>query len=518
MRTRSHRAPRLLAALAVLGTSAVPGIAQDADAPLSAIPWLSESLTRPQQGTANPSPAGLAPVPPPEPIEIAPLPAPDPDATGLRPTRGGALWSASDAEDLAASLRTMPDQSLPAAQDLYTALLLAESAPPRSETTQSSGFLRARVDALLRLGALEPALALIERAGPERPELFRRWFDVSLLTGFEKRACATMAATPSLAPTAAARVFCLAREGRWETAVVTLEATAALGTLSEEDANRMARFLDPDLFEGDPPMPRPDPVTPLLFRVHEALGEPIPTRHLPLAFAHADLRHVIGWKARIEAAERLARVGAVPADTLLAIYSTRRPSASGGVWERVARMQALDIALNSGRADAVATALEPARAVMAEAGLEPVLAHMVAPRLARLPLRGDAAQTALRLRLLSNRALALEPAPLPDDLSPDLAFAAALAAGEAARAVPPGPRAAAIRAAFTDGTPDPGDAAFLAEGRTGEALLRALKRLAPGGEADPGEVARAIALLRATDREDIALQAALQYLLSAPSP
>lgn len=518
MGTSPHRVRRLLGTLVMLGASAGPGLTQESDAPLSAIPWLSESLAQPSKPSAAPSTVGLAPVPRPDPIEVAPLPAPDPDATGLRPARGGALWAASDADQLAAALRAMPDQSLPAAQELYSALLLAESAPPRTVSGQSSGFLRARVDALLRLGALEPALALIERAGPERPELFRRWFDVSLLTGFEKRACATMAATPSLAPTAAARVFCLAREGRWETAVVTLEATAALGTLSDEDADRMARFLDPDLFEGEPPMPRPDPVTPLLFRVHEALGEPIPTRNLPLAFAHADLRHVIGWKARIEAAERLARVGAVPADTLLAIYSARRPSASGGVWDRVARMQALDIALNSGRADSVAAALEPARAVMEEAGLEPVLAHMVAPRLARLPLEGAAGQTALRLRLLSNRPLALEPAQLPADPPPDLAFAAALAAGEAARAVPPGPRAAAIRAAFTDGTPDAGDAALLEEDRTGEALLRALKRLAPGGEADPGEVARAITLLRAAGREDIAMHAALQYLLSDPTP
>ncbi len=487
-------------------------------APLSAIPWLSESLALPPE----PDPDAASPLPPPEPIAVAPLPAPDPDATGLRPARG-ALWARSDATVLAGALASMPNQSLPAAQDLYTALLLAESTPPRSNGIGPSGFLLARADALLRLGALEPALALIERAGPERPELFRRWFDVSLLTGFEKRACATMAATPSLAPTAAARVFCLAREGRWETAVVTLEATAALGTLSDADADRMARFLDPELFEGEPPMARPDPVTPLLFRVHEALGEPIPTRDLPLAFAHADLRHVIGWKARIEAAERLARVGAIPAETLLAIYSARQPSASGGVWDRVARMQELDIALNSGRAGAVARALGPARSAMAAVGLEPVLAHMVAPRLERLPLTGAAAQSALRLRLLSNRPLALERGARDADTlaetdDPMLAFAAALATGQVARATPPGPRAAAIRAAFTDGRTEPADAALLADGRTGEALLGALRRLAPGAEADPAAAGRSVALLRAAGREDIALQVALQYLLGAPQP
>ena len=46
----------------------------------------------------------------------------------------------------------------------------------------------------------------------------------------------------------------------------------------------------------------------------EAIGTPLPTAPLPLAFAHSDLRHTAGWKARIEAAERLVRTGAVSAN------------------------------------------------------------------------------------------------------------------------------------------------------------------------------------------------------------
>lgn len=497
-----------------LAASAAP---QEETSPLSAIPWLSDVVNQPE--STDPTAPPPTPLVPPESIQVRPLPGPDPNGAGLRAPGPVALWASSEDTSVSAALRGMERQSLPAAQDLFTALLVAEAIPPKTPANGKSSFLLSRIDALLLMGALDPALALIERAGPEQPFLFQRWFDVALLTGYEKRACATMAATPSLAPTAAARVFCLAREGRWETAVVTLEATAALGNLSEEDAYRMARFLDPELFEGDPPMTRPEPVTPLLFRVHEALGEPIATRDLPYAFAHSDLRQIVGWKAQIEAAERLARIGSVPGNTLLGIYSARPAAASGGVWDRVEHMQALDIALNTGRPSAVTEALLPAHQAMSEAGLEMVMAEMIAPRLARLALNGEAARVALRLELLSNSDLAFEPKTLPDDLPPKLAFASALAVGAEAKARPPGPRSAALRRAFTnDGALEPRDSALFEENRIGEALLRALSLLAPGAEASPRDISRALAILRRADREKTARHAALQYLLSGGGP
>ena len=61
--------------------------------------------------------------------------------------------------------------------------------------------MQVRIDKLLALGALEQAAALIEAAGTPSPELFRRAFDVALLTGAEDRACQFMAEEPHLAPT-----------------------------------------------------------------------------------------------------------------------------------------------------------------------------------------------------------------------------------------------------------------------------------------------------------------------------
>ncbi|MFD1808953.1 hypothetical protein ACFSHQ_15025 [Gemmobacter lanyuensis] len=89
--------------------------------------------------------------------------------------------------------------TLPALQGLLLTLLLAEAEPP----VDSGGrgvLLLARVDKLLAMGALDQALALTALAGPPTPDLFRRRFDIALLTGTEDAACEEMTAAPSWRP------------------------------------------------------------------------------------------------------------------------------------------------------------------------------------------------------------------------------------------------------------------------------------------------------------------------------
>jgi hypothetical protein len=102
-----------------------------------------------------------------------------------------------------------------------------------------------------------------------------------LLTGHEDRACETMMANPALAPTLQARVLCLARAGQWDVAALTLQTAAALGQVGPDQAALMGRFLDPDLFEGEPVPPPPVPVTPLDFKMYEGIGEPCPPPACP---------------------------------------------------------------------------------------------------------------------------------------------------------------------------------------------------------------------------------------------
>ena len=145
--------------------------------------------------------------------------------------------------------------------------------------------------------------------------------------------------------------------GDWRAASLTLGTANALGLVTDEEDALLLRFLDPDLFEGDPILTIPRATTPLTFRLYEAIGEGRATTGLPLAFAHADLEERAGWKARLDAAERLARTAALSENRLLGIYFEGKPSASGMIWDRVAALQAFDTALEREETNALADTL-----------------------------------------------------------------------------------------------------------------------------------------------------------------
>ncbi len=511
-------------ALALAG----PAPAQDSDggasaAPLSAIDWLSDSLTTPSLIT----PAGPRQNLPPDPnepavtssasvdaISVTPLGRPLPDAVGILPASvtglAADLWGPADPVDVARQIRGVSTNLPPALLDLLYTLLLAELNPPEGGAGGSgSDIFLARVDKLLELGALEQADALLARAGPENPEIFRRWFDVSLLLGTENQICEVLRATPDLSPTFTARVFCLARGGDWKAAVLTLGTGRALGFISARDDALLARFLDPDLFEGAPPLPQPAHPSPLVFRLFEAIGQPIPTSGLPLAFAQADLRANIGWKARIIAGERLARTGAVTGNQLLGLYTEQRAAASGGVWDRVMAVQALDHAIKARDAAAISSAVQEFWRQIKAVEVEVPMAKIFGPALGQVPLEGGAQTIALELALLSDEYATVSTAqPMPD-----LAVALAVARGRVKGLNGATPREQAVLAGFrADGVPA-GLARLVDQGRIGEAVLQAMALFDIGATGNLAKLTEALALLRALGLEDAARRAALEFLL-----
>lgn len=501
--------PMALALTLWLGT---PVGAQDT-APLSAIDWLSQSVTaprptRPQLAPARPSEppvANTAAVPE---ISVTPLDAPSPDRIGLLgPATTGlpeTLWSGSLEQVLVTLMRAEPQPTLPALRDFRIVLMLARADPPLGAGSEGAVFL-ARVDSLLQMGALDQAQALLEEADASTPALFRRWFDVALLTGTEAAACDLLASRPGVAPTTHARIFCLARAGDWPAAALTLNTARALGDLSADDVELLSRFLDPELFADEPDLPPPLQMTPLTYRMREAIGLPVATANLPLAFSHADLRDTAGWKAQLDAAERLARASALPATTLRALFTSRKPSASGGVWERVEAFQRFDVAIRSGDPGAVASTLPAVWQAMQQNRAELPFAQLYAQDLARLPLTGEAADIALIVGLLSPTYEAIAQEAGTGD-----AFLIGLAKGQPTGASTPAQRAA--QAGF-DSPPPQILADFATNGQLGEGLLRALATFDAGLAGDPPRITEALAFFRFVGLEDVARRAALQYLL-----
>ncbi|WP_232796388.1 hypothetical protein [Roseovarius salinarum] len=496
--------------LAALIASAAP-----AQTPMSAIDWLDDPVTVPlAPPRVAPSRDGVTDGISTPPVTVTPLGETRADAvgllapsvTGLPPT----LWQASGVDRLRDRLERIAPEPLPAMQELYYTLLLAEAEPPAG-TGQHSAFLQARIDALTALGAVQPAEALLERAGAAAPGLFSRWFDLSLLLGREDRACAALRDRPESDSGYAARIFCAVRAGDWPAAALTYDAAMALGMLDRAEARLLGQFLDPESAERALALPPPESPSPLVFRLFEAVGRPLPTATLPRAYAHADLRGTSGWKAELEAAERLARVGALSENRLLGLYTERKPAASGGVWDRAAAIQRLDATLEAGRGDAIATALAEAWPAMRKARLEVPVARLYGMRLHRQRLGGEAGRLATRLALLSSDYEAA--AGTVDAGDGPLAFAAALALGRPTEPAGAGALEAAIVRAFTTAGPDPAHAPLIDAGRLGEAILAAANQLDAAAPANAGQIGGALRTLRAVGLEDSARRAALQLLL-----
>lgn len=503
--------------LALLLGTASPLAAQ---APLSAIDWLSDSVIlspvsqpRPPRNPAE----DIATSALPEAVTVRPLDAPSPDTVGLSSARRAGLpadlWGATSSRRLAMLLAAQTPPALPALRDLLHDMLIAELDPPADSVGDNILFL-ARVDALLAMGALPEAAELLDRAGRTDPEYFRRWFDISLLLGTENTACARMRALPQISPTYAARIFCLARGGDWQAAAVTLESAQALGLVGDQEDSLLGRFLLAELSDEAPPLPTLRAPSPLEFAMYAAVGEPISTTGLPIAFAHSDLRPVTGWKARIGAAERLARAGAIDGARLFEVYGERKPAASGGVWDRVGAVQALAAGLNDADPDVVSSALPAAWAAMEEAGLQVALAEAITDALDPLPLSGRAQDIQLKIGLLSPDFAAA--AARGQAGSPEQAFWLALAQGEAGRAIAPDPVSAMLRDGFRADAPSAAMQAMLDQGRKAEAVLQALDLFQTGGSGNLADLPDAVAVLRAVGLERVARQAALHLLILGP--
>lgn len=487
--------------------------------PMSAIDWLSRSVVTP---VGAPVPPGFGGEPPVsagagvESVSVTPLDRPSANGLGLLPvSRTGLprdLWGETPEPQLATALRKERVETLPAIQSFLMTLLLAELDPPRVPDPQRRDTLfLARIDRLLDLGALEPALALLQQAEPSDPEVFRRQFDVALLLGEEDRACAIMRDTPGIAPSFPARIFCLARQGDWNAAALSLATGRTLGQIDAEMAALLERFLDPELAE-ESDLPPPAHPTPLVFRMMEAIGQPMPTTSLPVAFSQADLRSNTGWKARIEAGERLARLGAVDPNQLLGLYTERQAAASGGVWDRVAAMRALDAAMAESDVDAVTKALPEAFDVIEPQELEPVLAALYGAPLAQMKLQGRAGDLAFRLGVLSAEYETVARTRSPKNADERLLIG--VAQGDTSGVLAQDQLGVMLKQVF-DAPPSsaPPEFAALLPTRLGEAMLLAIDEVTEGARGEYRRVSAGLQLLRFVGLESVARRAALELLV-----
>lgn len=475
--------------------------------PLSAIDWLSDSVALQPLVVA---PSVVAPPAQPVPgVRVLPLDAPVADSVGLFDADEVGLphdlWGRSAAGDLARLVAEVPPIREPALNRFFVDLLSTRLDPPADAAVDDSLFI-ARLDALLARAQLDRAKALINAAGEPDPRRFRRLFDISLLTETEHETCRIIETNPDISPTFPARIFCLARNGEFDVAALTLGTAEALGILTPAEDQLLLHFLDPDLFEGDPIPPAPAQITPMVFRLYEAVGERPETETRPVAFAVADLSDTQGWKTRLRAAERLAAAGALSADALIKVMMERKPSASGGIWERTKAVQEFVRAVESEDPHRIGQSLPAVWARAGEGGYRAALAVWAAPRLPE----NISAHTVFEIGILAGDKALIEAAAV--QTREDRALLA-LMQGRPFELEPTGALTQAIRRALSGLAPGEGYQAMLDDGRPGEALLQAVASLAKGIDADPGAVGDALSLMVKLGLERLAQRVAVELLL-----
>jgi hypothetical protein len=491
-----------------------------ANDPLSAIDWLEnrpaqivtplETLDLPRAN--EPPVAGGVRTPE---VTVTPLGAPSREAAGLLPSSvtglPRSLWSGSDGAVLDGLIEGLGNERSAAVQSLLYTLLLAEADAPA--LSERSDFMRTRVKALLEFGALDPAAALLERADPAHVDLFDLYFDVALLNGTPGKPCAALQAQSRLSRDMGARIFCAARGQDWDGAMLTLVTADAIGALDALEVALLEHFLDPELFENEPIPEAPARPTPLQFRLYEAIGEALPTASLTRAFSATDLSGDVGWKAQAEAAERLARVGAISDNRLLGIYTSRIPSASGGVWDRIEAVQRLETALRSGDPAAIFKQVARAWPQMRDAGLDILFAGLFAERLLQLPpldVEGGAPPDMITKIALVSPYYEQAAARATED---PLVLALQSVARGASPEMGASPLQDAIARGFSSVAPPHRLTALVGEEKLGEAILRAILHADLGAAGDTTALTGAIAFMRSVGLEEVSRRFALQLLL-----
>lgn len=499
--------------LAILLASGAVGAAAQETPPLSAIDWLSNSVEEDVVASTNARVVPKATTP--ETVRVMPLDAPVIDSAGLSDASAlelpSDIWGRSSSGDLAAELvRLSPGPEAPPSISRFFAELLVTRLDPPIDAAVDDRLFYARVDRLLEKGHLDDAEALIEATGSEDPQLFRRRFDIALLTGGETKACREIETTPELSPTYPARIFCLARLGQFDVAALTLGNAETLGILTPEEDKLLLFFLDPELFE-DEPLPLPPSVpTPLQFRLYEAVGERIPTKGLPVPFAHADMSPDVGWRTRLSAAERLAATGAIPFERLLEVYRERSASASGAVWDRVRAIQSLAAAMEAGDEAELVKCLTKAWDAAKQGGYTAAFAEWIMPAFRKLDDPGTASHLAFEVALTAGDIVAAERFA---DRSREDRFLLSLAKGEAGAAPAGDAFGRVIVRGLSSLHAGPAFEALIADDRRGEVLFRALDQLAEGADGNPDTTAQSLAALRKIGLDRLARQIAVELVL-----
>ena len=431
-----------------------------------------------------------------------------PTVTGF-PT---SLWKESQADDLVGLLRNLGSPTCPAVQKLLFQMLLAEAEAPLT-TDSAEEFLSERISILIEAGAIDPAIALLERASPLPPKLVPKLFEASLLGSQYEPACKQVLDLGANYQNDASRIYCYALEGDWLTASLIYNTSKALDNTETSTLLLLGEFL-----EIEEPSEQLLPLnemalSPLDFRLYETLGYHIIRENLGNAFIFGDLSGDNGWYAQLIAAEKLAENGVIDANRFLGIFTAYDPPSSDGIWERVRAIQQLDKALSlSSSTKEVELALENAWKLFQYSPNSAIFAEVFTPRLLDIELTPNSEIMAIKIGMLSSSFDVVISKSIAINALEPIVFAFTNQEAKFARPT------TTLEKTLLDAFYRPRIPSYarlqLADGKLGEVILNALIQLERGIAGDMQDLLESISTLRHVGLERVSQRTALWLVLS----
>ena len=449
-------------------------------------------------------------------IEVTKLDGVERSSVGLLPPTvtgfPNSLWKESQTDDLVRLLRTVGSPSSPAVQKLLFQMLLAEAEAPIS-TEKKEEFLSERISILIDAGAIDPAIALLERASPLPPQLVPKLFEASLLSNQYDPACEQVLNLGANYQNDAGRIYCHALTGDWLTASLIYNTAKALNSIENSTLDILGEFLEIEEPSGRNIPKNKKDLKPLDFRLYETLGYPLFRENLGNAFLFGDLSGDNGWYAQIKAAERLAEDGVIDSNRFLGIFTAYEAPSSDGIWEKVNAVQSLDKAISrqTGTKE-LETVLANAWQLFQYDSNSSIFAEIFTPKLFKIKLSPKSEVLAIKIGMLSSSYDVITSKPVAIRTLDPIVFAFT---NPETRYVKP---KTILEKTLLDAFYRPRVPSYarlqLADGKLGEVILNALIQLERGINGDMQDLLESISTLRHVGLDRVSQRTALWLLLS----
>jgi hypothetical protein len=250
--------------------------------------------------------------------------------------------------------------------------------------------------------------------------------------------------------------------------------------------------------------------TPLEYRLYEAFGEPVPANNLPLAFSVAELSGDKGWKAQLEAAERLSKSGVFSDNQLLGLLTKKPAPASGGIWDRVTMIQDLEQALEANAPARISVALRTVWSALGTSALATPIARLFYKRLVEANLLKQDLVLVHEMGLLTDHYQDAAKALITRSRKHRLEVAVAL--NRFTFFSPRNEFEQAILKAYKTPRIPYSVSNLLAQGKLGEVILNATLQFEKGSDGDLQDLIEALSTLRHIGLDDTARRATLSLI------